>query len=323
MTQLDSFSRKEQVNFHNPAAEDNPTSSELIADKSRSINKDFHMVLELFEDHQNPKEEHGWVTREITHKEFAERTRKQAEILRDLKLLELGKFDLISKEILESTLKDHLQDCDIQTWLGDSTPDIAIVAKDEGKKLGLSLLDQIKKEVVDYKVLIPFSDAEFEDYLICNTSKYLPYLFETVDFLWKNEFIDQECLSNISEDEKFLRRASLYTRKYYFSKLNVMSHEYGTNITKQWFAPLGFQFIDALNAQQQARAKLQLITANMMQISNYYEFPFRSPEAQAAKEFKELLSSQRYSNYLKSGKQLSNLRYSNDLHNENLELKYL
>jgi hypothetical protein len=212
----------------------------------RSINKDFQKILELFEDHQNPKEEHSWVSRELTHKEFAERTRKKAEILRDLKLLELGKFDLISGEALESTLKDHLKDCDIKTWLQVSTPgQIEFVAKDEGRKLGLLLLDQIKKEVVDYKVLItPWSDDEFDDHLICNTSKYLPYLFETIEFLWKNEFIDKESLSIVSEDEKFLRRASLYTRKYYFSKLNVLSHQYGTNIDKQWFAPLGFQFFE-------------------------------------------------------------------------------
>ncbi|KAA1135402.1 hypothetical protein PGTUg99_022238 [Puccinia graminis f. sp. tritici] len=64
ITQSKSFSRKKQVDFHNPAAEDNPTSSEPVShleaseDESRSINKDFHMVLELLEDHQNPKEEH-------------------------------------------------------------------------------------------------------------------------------------------------------------------------------------------------------------------------------------------------------------------------
>jgi hypothetical protein len=76
----------------------------------------------------------------------------------------------------------------------------------------------------------------------------------------------------------------------------------------------------AFDTQQQTRAKLQLITANMVQISNYCNFLFHSPETQAVKEFKELLSSQRYSNYLKSGKQLLDLRYSNDSHNENLEL---
>ncbi|KAA1112650.1 hypothetical protein PGT21_004965 [Puccinia graminis f. sp. tritici] len=277
---------------------------DLAAKKEKSKSKKYSKLLlfqelevlkKFSEEHQNPKQ--VYLEAENKHKIFVEETQKKILILKDLKLMELGYFDKISpySKSLKSELSQHLETPNIQEWI-KSTPhqQISPVAKQKGREFGLSILDEIKKEIVEYEVF--FCNGNREDPPLCALSKYLPYLFRTIDFLWKNEFINQDSIREMFQDNRILTRASLTLRKL-LSNLQLVGG-YDTHITQQWFSPLGLQFFEALDEKTNVRIELELLAPDFSEWRDMYALGFPVEW----KEFGKSFSSQRYATHLESEK---------------------
>ncbi|KAA1092388.1 hypothetical protein PGTUg99_025308 [Puccinia graminis f. sp. tritici] len=139
-------------------------------------------------------------------------------------------------------------------------PDAAFqsIANHTWRKLGSDYINEIK-ELITYHGIDreDLKTWKYEDFKFHDLVKYL---FQTIDYLFKNGFIEKEIIISLFQDDEVL----LLAIHHIISRLNhhlpshvVMSS--GTDFTESWFWPYDFDFLSALCKKNEDRINLDIL----------------------------------------------------------------
>ncbi|KAA1105956.1 hypothetical protein PGT21_024856 [Puccinia graminis f. sp. tritici] len=175
-------------------------SSEEILNSQLEVNKQFHWM----ETYKSESQEHPNLSES---RAIVELLIQKVSVLKQLKLLELGKLDpLMVTKLIREEKKD---DSDIKDWI-EHLLEIIVAPKTMKiwKQFFRSFLDEIKGLVVDEDDPLRCFEEEFnsEDYTIPTWS----YVFKHINFLYRNGFINQEEFRQIFHDKKFAQQLVYY-----------------------------------------------------------------------------------------------------------------
>ncbi|KAA1111596.1 hypothetical protein PGT21_005834 [Puccinia graminis f. sp. tritici] len=210
--------------------------------------------------------------------EYADKSKRKMGLFKKLKFWELGNLspqylDSTGTNILDLLLENH-QDESLPNWIDKLPPQIlALTPQEVWKKFALSFLNQAQDYIkqIDLNV-IPCSSAI--DYIF-------PPFFKTVDFMYKQEFVDDKAIKLFFKDREILYIAGVCTydlfQKHYSHKLQPrhpctydpfrkkFSHmmQAFIDIEENWFWPFGFKFYNALNNQDLLWIKFDFLNACM------------------------------------------------------------
>ncbi|KAA1067462.1 hypothetical protein PGT21_006258 [Puccinia graminis f. sp. tritici] len=238
---------------------------------------EFSLPLIFFSNHALNLE--GEVDPSRAHRNVIE-FKKKIEIFKKVKFWELGNF---SSQYLNSTgttilnlLLENQKDYSIPNWIQNLPPQIlASIPKEIWKKYALVFVNQVQDYI---KQIEP-------NYVKCSAAiQYLfPLLFKTIDFLYKQEFIDDKAIKFFFKDREILLKIAhpctydIFQKRYshmlrpthpcsYDPFRKHFSHMMQSfiDIKENWFWPFGFKFYNALSKQELLWIKFDILNACMV-----------------------------------------------------------
>ncbi|KAA1111597.1 hypothetical protein PGT21_005881 [Puccinia graminis f. sp. tritici] len=204
--------------------------------------------------------------------------RKKIEIFKKVKFWELANLSLQSsdsngKNILNLLLKNQ-KDFSMPDWLQNLSPQmLASIPKETWREFALFYVNQAQ----DYLEKL---DTGCVRCTICSgpITYLFPLLFKTIDFLYKQDFIDDKVISSLFKDRDILVSIvypcthDIFWKHYpplpqaryqeYFPQGHMMQAL--IDIQQNWFLPFGFKFYHALSKQELMWMKYDIVDTFMV-----------------------------------------------------------
>jgi hypothetical protein len=165
---------------------------------------------------------------------------KFQKIIYILRKMKLWKLDIFSRKLkLLARTKPGTRN---PRWLEGFSPKLFSSDGEKAREEFIhSFVNKIKKSILKYQSPIDFN--KYTEYHIDQEKSIFPFLLETVNFLFKNNFINHETVRSIFQDNKTIWLASRYNIHYIQERIVPQAQKDMTDITGQWFWQLKYPFL--------------------------------------------------------------------------------
>ncbi|KAA1066752.1 hypothetical protein PGT21_023811 [Puccinia graminis f. sp. tritici] len=260
---VEKMSPEEEFSLRNKWAE-NQTQLGILFQDSEEL-KRLHVAL-----HQDTGEYKGYSFLKKARK-TSKRLKKVTSIFKQLKLLELGGLEpkFSNFKNLEALLKQSKEDAEMIKKLPPQA--FPFIAKHSWRKLGKSCVNELEELIVQYSYSY-ISDIHHRVNHKGGCTVFLPYAFKTIDFFFKNNFVNQETVKNLFQKQEILRMTANYNFDYFVPNIPYGINELTTDCNKLWFWPLRLSIFKEMSEKDERRMNFETLHQKLIQLLSYNYF---------------------------------------------------